>query len=75
MSGTCGLTTGADWWLSYPDDKVRVPLIPWSVLNLIDSDGVDPANLPVFQSVGNDMLDSIEDLIPGSTKVLGDFLP
>ena len=41
----------------------------------VDADGVDLAPLTVVQTPGDDMFDSIEDLIPGSAKRLSRFLP
>ena len=48
--------------------------MPFGVLDFIDADSVDLAERPVFQSPGNDMLDRIENLFPGSAKGFGRFL-
>ena len=45
------------------------------VLDFIDANGIDLSQGPVFQSPGDDMLDSVENLIPASTKRLGSFFP
>ncbi len=42
----------------------RQVLVTFGVLDLIDSDGIDPTELAVFQSVGDDMLHCVEDLVP-----------
>src|SRR5580700_3750014 len=42
----------------------RQVLMPFGVLDLVDSDGVDLAELTVSQSIGDDMFDSVEDFVP-----------
>ena len=42
----------------------RQILVAFGVLNLVDSDSVDLAEHPMFQPKGDDMFDSVENLIP-----------
>ena len=49
--------------------------VAFGVLDFVDSDGVDLAEHPVLQAPGDDVLDRVEDLVPGSAKRLGRFLP
>jgi hypothetical protein len=44
--------------------------VPFGVLDFIDADGVDLAERPVFQTPGNDMFDSVENLVQGCAKGL-----
>ena len=53
----------------------RQVLVALGVLDLIHSDGIDLSQNPVFEAPGDDVLDSIEDLLPGSTKGFGGFFP
>ena len=53
----------------------RQVLVAFGVLDFIDSDGVDLAERAMLQPQGDDMLDGVEDLVPGSAKCLGRFLP
>ena len=45
-------------------------LVAFGVLDFIDADGVDLAERSVFQTPGHDMLDCVENLVPGGTKSL-----
>ena len=47
----------------------------FGVLDFIDADGIDLAQLPVFQAPSDDMFDGIEDLFPGSAEGLGSLVP
>src|SRR5215467_6376265 len=47
----------------------------FGVLDFIHADGVDLAQFAVCQSPMDDVFDSIENLIPGSAKSRGRFLP
>ena len=47
----------------------------FGVLDFIHADGVDVAQLSVFQAPGDDMLDGVENLVPRSAKGLGGFFP
>jgi hypothetical protein len=38
--------------------------VTFGVLNLVDPNGVDLAEHPMFQPKGDDMFDSIENLVP-----------
>jgi hypothetical protein len=42
----------------------RQILVTFGILNLVDPDGVDGAELSVFQPIGHHMFDSVEDLVP-----------
>jgi hypothetical protein len=42
----------------------RQILVTFGVLNLVDPDGIDLAEHSMFQPKGNDMFDSIENLVP-----------
>ena len=53
----------------------RQVLVAFGVLDFIDADGVDLAERAVLQSPGDDMLDRIENLVPGSAKRFGGFFP
>ena len=53
----------------------RQVLVAFGVLDFVHSDGVDLAQNPVFQAPGDDVLDRVENLLPGSTKRLGSFFP
>jgi hypothetical protein len=44
-------------------------------LDLIDADGIDLAKGAVFQAPGDDMLDRVENLFPGSAECLCSFFP
>ena len=50
-------------------------LVASGVLDFIDADGVDLTERAVLQSLGHDVFDRIEHLIPGSAKALCGFLP
>lgn len=50
-------------------------LVAFGVLDLIDADGIDLAEGAVLQAPGDNMLDRVEDLFPGSAKCLRGFLP
>jgi len=50
-------------------------LVAFGVLDFVDADGIDGAEGAVLQSIGDDILDGIEDFIPGSTEGLGGFFP
>ena len=50
-------------------------LVPFGVLDFVDSDGVNLAEHSVFQAPGDHVLHRVEDLVPGSAKRLGRFLP
>jgi hypothetical protein len=45
------------------------------IWDFVHSDGIDLSQNPVFEAPGDDVLDSIEDLFPGSTKRFGGFFP
>ena len=47
----------------------------FGVLDFIDTDGIDGTERAVLQSIGDDILNGIEDLIPGSTEGLSGFFP
>jgi len=49
--------------------------VPFGLLDFIDSDGVNLAEHPVLQAPSDHVLYRIEDLVPGSAKRLGRFLP
>ena len=49
--------------------------VAFGVLDFVDSDGVNLAEHPMLQAPGDHVLDRVEDLVPGSTKRLGRFLP
>src|SRR5215470_4826662 len=53
----------------------RQVLVAFGVLDFIHADGVDLAQLAVFQAPGDDMFDGIENLIPRSAKSLSGFFP
>src|SRR3954454_18430603 len=53
----------------------RQVFVPFGVLDLIATDGVDLAEHPVLQAPGDHVFDRIEDLVPRSAKRLGRFLP
>jgi len=53
----------------------RQVLVTFGVLDFVDSDGVNLAEHPVLQPKGDDVFDRVEDLVPGSAKRLGRFLP
>jgi hypothetical protein len=42
----------------------RRVLVAFGVLDLVDSDGVDPAESTMPQPKGDDMLDGVENLFP-----------
>jgi hypothetical protein len=50
-------------------------LVAFGVLDFIDADGIDRTERAVPQSIGDDILDGIEDLVPGSAEGLGGFFP
>ena len=61
--------------LSLPDPKQagdaeidlinqRQILVPFGVLDFVDSDGIDLAEHPVLQPEGDDMFDRVENLVP-----------
>jgi len=49
--------------------------VPFGVLDFVDSDGVNLTEHPVFQAPSDHVLHRVEDLVPGSAKRLGRFLP
>ena len=49
--------------------------VPFGVLNFIDADSVDVAERSVFQAPGDDMIDRVEDLVPGGAKGLRRLFP
>ena len=49
--------------------------VTFGVLDFVDSDGVNLAQHPVLQAPGDHVLYRVEDLVPGSAKRLGRFLP
>src|SRR5712691_9943321 len=49
--------------------------VTFGVLDFVDSDGVNLAQHPVLQAPGDHVLHGVEDLVPGSAKRLGGFLP
>src|ERR1017187_3129551 len=49
--------------------------VTFGVLDFVDSDGVNLAEHPVLQAPGDHVLNRVEDLVPGSAKRLGRFLP
>ena len=49
--------------------------VPFGILNFIDADSVDLAERSVFQTLGDDMFDRVEDLVPGSAKGLRRVFP
>ena len=49
--------------------------VPFGVLNFIDADSVDVAERSVFQAPGDDMIDRVEDLVPGGAKGLHRLFP
>ncbi len=53
----------------------RQVFVAFGVLDFVDSDGVDLAEHPVFQAPGDDVFDRVENLLPGSAKRFGRFLP
>jgi hypothetical protein len=53
----------------------RQGLVALGVLDFVHSDGIDLSQNSVFEAPGDDVLDSIEDLFPGSTKRFGGFFP
>ena len=55
-------------------DQRRV-FVSLGVLDFIDADGVNLAEHPVLQAPGDHVLNRVEDLVPGSAKRLGRFLP
>ncbi len=71
-------------FLSHPeqtsDDDIdlvdqRQILVAFGVLDFVNTDGVDPAECPVLQPPSDEVLDGIENLVPGSAKCLGGFFP
>ena len=42
--------------------------MPFGVLDFIDAASVDLAERPMFQAPGDDMLDRVENLVPGCAK-------
>jgi hypothetical protein len=55
--------------------RAGVVFMTLGVLDLIDSDGVDLTQDPVFETPSDNVFDCIEDLLPGSTKRFGSFFP
>jgi hypothetical protein len=53
----------------------RQILVALGVLDFIDADGVNLAQVPVFQAPSDDTFDGVENLIPGSVKGLSGFFP
>src|SRR3984893_18347517 len=49
--------------------------VTFGVLDFVDSDGVNLAEPPVFQAPSDHVLNRVEELVPGSAKRLGRFLP
>ena len=49
--------------------------VSFGVLNFIDADSVDLAERSVFQTPGDNMLDRVEDLVPGGAKGLRRLFP
>src|SRR6266849_1921115 len=49
--------------------------VPFGILDFIDADGVDLAERPVFQTPSDDMLDRVENLVPGCAKGLRRLFP
>ena len=49
--------------------------VTFGVLDFVDSDGINLAQHPVLQARGDHVLHRVEDLVPGSAKRLGRFLP
>ena len=47
----------------------------FGVLDFIDSNGVDETECPMLQTISDDVFDGVADLIPGSPKGFGGFLP
>jgi hypothetical protein len=50
-------------------------LVAFGVLDFVDADGIDGAEGAVLQSIGDDILDGIEDLVPRSAEGLSGFFP
>ena len=50
-------------------------LVPFGILDFVDSDGIDPAKHPVLQPEGDDVFHGVKDLFPRSAERLGRFLP
>jgi hypothetical protein len=50
-------------------------LVAFGVLDFVDADGIDGTEGAVLQSIGDDILNGIEDLVPGSAEGLGGFFP
>jgi hypothetical protein len=48
--------------------------VPFGVLDFIHPDGVDLTECAVLKPEHNDVLDSVEDLVPGGTERLGRLL-
>jgi hypothetical protein len=53
----------------------RQILVAFGVLDFVNADSVDLAQRSVLQSPVDDVLDRIENLIPGSAKGFGGFFP
>src|SRR3984957_6805016 len=60
-----------------PRPGLRVSPSPLAeiLLDFVDADGIDGAEGAVLQSIGDDILDGIEDLVPGSAEGLSGFFP
>jgi len=50
-------------------------LVPLGVLNFVDANGADRAELAMLQAPAHHVLDRIADLFPGGMKGLGRFFP
>ena len=53
----------------------RQAYVAFGVLDLVDSDGVDLVESTMPQPKGDDMLDCVEDLVPGCAKGLRRLFP
>jgi hypothetical protein len=53
----------------------RQVLVPFGILDFIHPDGIDLTECPVVQPERDDVLDGVENLVPGSAKRHGRFLP
>ena len=49
-------------------------LVPFGVLDFVNADAIDLAERPMLQAPGDDVLDRIEHLVPGSAKAVCGFL-
>src|SRR3954469_14280424 len=49
--------------------------VAFGILDFIHADGINLAQGPMLESRGDNVFDSVKDLVPGSAKRLGGFFP